>query len=137
MGKNKTPLMGIAPHSHLWYFEAYSHSESHKCESGIFPCCRGFELLPDALSIPEDFLHYSLSAMQHLHKNHHSNVFHNLARSIGRMRPDGTDSRFPVKSTNGFVHGQFLQHSRGKCAFSVDFCCSYCSILTLGSFMPF
>ena len=46
--------------------------------------------------IEEDFLQLVLQSCQHLQKYGRSNVLDGLARAIGRMRPDGSDSRLPV-----------------------------------------
>ncbi len=46
---------------------------------------------------PSDFLQLTLSASQHLNMHGRSNVVCGLAKTVGRMRPDGSDSRFPVK----------------------------------------
>lgn len=47
--------------------------------------------------VPPDFGPLLIRAMEYLHKNGRSNIFYNLARGIGTMREDGSDSRFPVK----------------------------------------
>lgn len=47
--------------------------------------------------IEDDFLQLVLQSCQHLQKYGRSNVLDGLARAIGRLRPDGSDSRLPVK----------------------------------------
>lgn len=47
--------------------------------------------------ISPDFLQLSLSASKHLQQNKRTNVVYGLAKAIGRMSPNGTDSRLPVK----------------------------------------
>ncbi len=49
------------------------------------------------VNIPHDFLPLSLRASQYLQQCGRSNVVYELARAIGRMRPDGSNSRLPAK----------------------------------------
>ena len=49
------------------------------------------------ISVPNDYLEYSASAMANLRHNARSNVLYNLAKGWGTMRTDASDSRFPVK----------------------------------------
>lgn len=49
------------------------------------------------LIVPQDFLQCSAAAMYQLAMNDRSNVLYALARGIGTMRDDQSDSRFPTK----------------------------------------
>ena len=49
------------------------------------------------LHVPEDFLVHATNAMVQLKQNGRSNVLYNLAKGIGTLREDGSDSRFPSK----------------------------------------
>jgi hypothetical protein len=49
------------------------------------------------INVPEDFGSLLLQAIEYLHKNGRSNIFYHLAKGIGTMRDDGSDSRLPVK----------------------------------------
>ena len=51
------------------------------------------------LDVPENFLEYSISAMIRLKQNQRSNVVYNLAKGVGRERPDKTDAR--LKNAHG------------------------------------
>ena len=46
---------------------------------------------------PDDFLKLVLSAMEHLQSCSCSNVIYNLAKALGTMRDDQTDSLLPAK----------------------------------------
>ena len=46
---------------------------------------------------PDDFLKFALLAMEHLKSCGRSNVLYNLAKALGTMRDDQTDSLLPVK----------------------------------------
>ena len=48
------------------------------------------------ISVPDDYLEYSASAMANLRHNACSNVLYNLAKGWGTMRTDGSDSRCPA-----------------------------------------
>ena len=48
------------------------------------------------VTIPDDFLTLTLRAMTHLKQTGRSNVLYGLAKGLGQMRTDGTDSRFPA-----------------------------------------
>jgi len=56
-----------------------------------------FVSLKIGISVPNDYLEYSASAMANLRHNARSNVLYNLAKGWGTMRTDGSDSRFPIK----------------------------------------
>ena len=49
------------------------------------------------VDVPTDFLVLSLSAMDNLAGNDRSNVLYSLAKGIGTIREDESDSLFPVK----------------------------------------
>lgn len=49
------------------------------------------------ISVPDDFPRLSVNTMAHLKQSGHSNVLYNLAKGIGMLREDGSDSRFPTK----------------------------------------
>ena len=48
------------------------------------------------MKLPNDFLTLSLKGMNHLSEAKRMNVLYELARGLGIMRPDGTDSLFPT-----------------------------------------
>lgn len=48
-------------------------------------------------SIPGDFLLLTVEALKHLRANGRSNVIYTLAKGLGTMRPDASDSLFPAK----------------------------------------
>lgn len=47
--------------------------------------------------IPDDFIKLSINGMSHLRKCGRSNVIYSLAKSLGTMRPDQTDSLLPAR----------------------------------------
>ena len=47
--------------------------------------------------VPDDFLCHAAAAIVQLHQGGRTNVLYNLAKGIGTLRPDKTDSRFPIK----------------------------------------
>lgn len=47
--------------------------------------------------VPADFLQLSLIAIRHLNQCGRSNVVYGVAKAIGTMRPDGSDSRLPAR----------------------------------------
>ena len=47
--------------------------------------------------VPEGFLIIAKNAMLQLRDHGRSNVLYNLAKGIGTMREDGSESRFPTK----------------------------------------
>ena len=49
------------------------------------------------ITIPEDFLTLFLKASQHLKSCHRSNIVYGLAKALGTMRSDKSDSRLPAK----------------------------------------
>ena len=61
---------------------------------------------------PDDFLKLALLAMEHLKSCGRSNVIYNLAKALGTMRDDQTDSLLPAK---GMPMG-LVEHC-------VNFCC--------------
>ena len=50
-----------------------------------------------SLTVPKDFLCNAANAMLRLSDGGRTNVLYNLAKSIGTLRADKKDSRFPVK----------------------------------------
>lgn len=49
------------------------------------------------LKVPEDYLRLSVFAMKHLEAHGKLNVLYELARGLGTMRTDCSDSCFPIK----------------------------------------
>jgi len=49
------------------------------------------------ITVPEDFLIHTKNAMLQLRSSGRSNVLYNLAKGLGTMREDSSDSRFPTK----------------------------------------
>lgn len=47
--------------------------------------------------MPEDFLELVATAVHHTHKCRRTNVIYNLAKALGTMRVDGSDSLLPAK----------------------------------------
>ena len=47
--------------------------------------------------VPDDFLCHAAAAIVQLHQGGRTNVLYNLAKGMGTLRPDKTDSRFPIK----------------------------------------
>ena len=56
-----------------------------------------FVSLKFGVSVPNDYLEYSASAMANQRLYAYSNALNNLAKGWGTPRTDGSDSRFPVK----------------------------------------
>ena len=50
-----------------------------------------------ALGMPDDFLELVASGVQHLHQEKRTNVIYSLAKAVGTMRVDGSDSLLPAK----------------------------------------
>ncbi len=50
------------------------------------------------LTVPDDFLTYSVRGMQQLSDAGRTNFLYSLAKGVGTMRSDGMDSMFPTKS---------------------------------------
>ena len=50
----------------------------------------------EGVSVPSDYLEYSIKAMKHLKESGRTNVLYLLARSLATPRRDGTDSKFPT-----------------------------------------
>ena len=49
------------------------------------------------LNVPQDYLELSVQAMLHLKQCDRSNILYSLAKGLGTLRPDGSDSKFPTK----------------------------------------
>ncbi len=60
--------------------------------SELFSLLVGQSLIPVP---PPDFLELVILGMKRLHSNGRSNVIYLLAKAIGTMRPQGTDSLLP------------------------------------------
>ena len=54
-------------------------------------------LISAGIHIPADFLQLAINGMAHLKDTGRSNLLYNLARGLGVMRPDNTDSLIPAK----------------------------------------
>ena len=50
-----------------------------------------------SLTVPNDFLDNAASAMLRLSEGGRTNVLYNLAKGMGILQPDQSDSRFPIK----------------------------------------
>ena len=55
-------------------------------------------LLTDVASFPPDYLFLAAKAADHLRESGRSNVIYSLAKALGTMRPDGSDSLLPAKT---------------------------------------
>ena len=49
------------------------------------------------IDVPEDFISYASNAMSQLRHSRRTNVLYNLAKGIGTLREDNSDSRLPTK----------------------------------------
>ena len=47
--------------------------------------------------VPKDFLNVTVEGIRHLNRNGRSNVIYLLAKALGTMRSDGSDSLLPTK----------------------------------------
>jgi len=47
--------------------------------------------------VPDDFIELTVSGMNHLKECGRSNVIYSLAKGLGRMRPDQSDSLLPAR----------------------------------------
>lgn len=47
--------------------------------------------------MPHDFLELVASGVQNLHRQKRTNVIYSLAKAVGTMKADGSDSLLPVK----------------------------------------
>ena len=56
-----------------------------------------FALTKYDVHIPADFLQLSLITVKHLNQCGHSNVVYGVAKAIGAMQPDRSDSRLPSR----------------------------------------
>lgn len=48
-------------------------------------------------TVPSDFISFAYNAAQHLHSCGRSNIIYLMAKGIGTMRPDNSDSLLPAK----------------------------------------
>ena len=48
-------------------------------------------------TVPDDFVILAARAVMQLKDNHRSNILYNMAKAIGTIREDGSDSSLPVK----------------------------------------
>ena len=49
------------------------------------------------IDVPEDFISYASNAMSRLRHSRRTNVLYNLAKGIGTLQEDNSDSRLPTK----------------------------------------
>ena len=49
------------------------------------------------IDVPEDFISYASNAMSQLRHSRRTNVLYNLAKGIGTLQEDNSDSRLPTK----------------------------------------
>ena len=50
-----------------------------------------------SITLPQDFLELCVQAMSHLRQCGRSNVLYSLAKGLGTLRPDKSDTKFPAK----------------------------------------
>ena len=70
------------------------------------------------VTVPPDFLLLSAQAMRHLQSCERSNVVYGLAKGLGEIRQDHSDSRFParrmpmglIEYAVGFFNADVIQH---------------------------
>ena len=70
------------------------------------------------ITVPPDFLLLSSQAMRHLQSCERSNVVYGLAKGLGEIRQDHSDSRFParrmpmglIEYAVGFFNADVIQH---------------------------
>lgn len=78
------------------------------------------------MNLPHDFLTLSLNGMKHLNEMKRMNVLYELAKGLGVMRPDGTDSLFPtLRMPMGmlqFMVGFFNASPGGNVSNHYNFC---------------
>ena len=61
--------------------------------------CQFSSILKDEyrLNVPQYYLELSVQAMLHLKECDRSNILYSLAKGLGTLRPDGSDSKIPAK----------------------------------------
>lgn len=61
--------------------------------------CQFSSVLKDVycLNVPQDYLELCVQAMLHLKQCDRSNILYSLAKGLGTLKPDGSDSKFPAK----------------------------------------
>lgn len=47
-------------------------------------------------TVPDDFLQFCLCAMKNLEAHGKTNVLYGISKGLGNLRPDGSDSLFPI-----------------------------------------
>ena len=85
-----------------------------------------------SVDVPEDFLVLSARAMNRLHQVKRSNVLYNIAKGLGNMRPDGSDSVFPstrmpmglLEYMAGFFTAEEMRKVRIQHNITYVWCCS-------------
>ena len=50
-----------------------------------------------SITLPQDFLELCVQAMSHLQQCGRTNVLYSLAKGLGTLRPDKSDTKFPAK----------------------------------------
>ena len=50
-----------------------------------------------SITLPHNFLELSVKAMTHLQQCGRTNILYGLAKGLGTLRPDKSDSKFPAK----------------------------------------
>ena len=61
--------------------------------------CQFLSILKDEyrLNVPQDYFELSVQAMLHLKQCNRSNILYSLAKGLGTLRSDDSDSKFPAK----------------------------------------
>lgn len=73
------------------------------------------------IDIPSDFVSLSLHAMKHLECTGKLNLVYELAKGLGTMRPDGSDSYFPLKRMPGGMLQYIIQFFNAKSGQKVSY----------------
>ena len=60
------------------------------------------------INVPDDFLSYAANTMFQLRLGQRTNVLYNLAKGIGTLRADNSDSRFPTKRMPMGIYCKFF-----------------------------
>ena len=88
----QTDDMDIAALAHL--FNALPVNDQMRVLSNLFSV---HMLNSFGINVPDDFLSYAANAKFQLRHGQRTNVLYNLAKGIGTIRADNSDSRFPTK----------------------------------------
>ncbi len=66
------------------------------CEEQLSQCISVHSKTHHNMDLPDDFIQFCLSAMKNLDSHGKTNVLYRLAMGLGSVRPDSSDSVFPI-----------------------------------------